>query len=130
MDKVLETSDGLRFKEKIAILDTFSVPNLIASRCIRTAMRLGSQMTKTNKVKGGGVTDGVGFSPAGKFLCAANYLDSDISMAFLVARRAYVLQNGIIVREGSVEILRDDPALREAYLGGAVKADMAEDVAT
>jgi hypothetical protein len=80
MDKVLETSDGLRFKEKIVILDTFSVPNLIASRCKRTAMRLGSQMTKTNEVKGGGVADGVGFSPAGKFLCAANYLDSDISI--------------------------------------------------
>ena len=30
MDKVVETSDGLRFKEKIVVLDTFSVPNLIA----------------------------------------------------------------------------------------------------
>ena len=29
-DKVVETSDGLRFKEKIVVIDTFSVPNLIA----------------------------------------------------------------------------------------------------
>ena len=29
-DKVVETPDGLRFKEKIVIIDTFSVPNLIA----------------------------------------------------------------------------------------------------
>ena len=29
-DKIVETPDGLRFKEKIVIVDTFSVPNLIA----------------------------------------------------------------------------------------------------
>ncbi len=57
-------------------------------------------------------------------------VEQNLAMAFLVARRAYVLQNGIIVREGSVESLRGDPVLREAYLGGAVEADMAEDVAT
>ena len=56
-------------------------------------------------------------------------VEQNLAMAFLVARRAYVLQNGVIVREGSVERLRGDPALREAYLGGAVEADMAQDAA-
>jgi branched-chain amino acid transport system ATP-binding protein len=53
----------------------------------------------------------------------------NLAMAFLVARRAYVLQNGIIVREGSVESLRDDPALHETYLGGAVESNMPQKVA-
>ena len=57
-------------------------------------------------------------------------VEQNLGMAFRVARRAYVLQNGVIVREGSVESLRGDPALSEAYLGGAVEADMAQDVAT
>ena len=57
-------------------------------------------------------------------------VEQNLGMAFQVARRAYVLQNGVIVREGSVESLRGDPALREAYLGGAVEADMAQGVST
>ena len=40
----------------------------------------GKTMTKTNEVEVGGVAEGVGFSPDGKYLYAANYLDSDISI--------------------------------------------------
>ena len=40
----------------------------------------GKTMTKTNEVDVGGVAEGVGFSPNGKYLYAANYLDSDISI--------------------------------------------------
>lgn len=40
----------------------------------------GKTMTKTNEVDVGEVAEGVGFSPDGKYLYAANYLDSDISI--------------------------------------------------
>ena len=34
-----------------------------------------------------------------------------------LAQRAYVMENGRIVLSGAAAALRDDPALRRAYLG-------------
>lgn len=51
-------------------------------------------------------------------------VEQNLEMAFQVAHRAYALQNGIIVREGSVAELRGDSALRDAYLGGGVKTEL------
>jgi branched-chain amino acid transport system ATP-binding protein len=34
-----------------------------------------------------------------------------------VADRAYVMETGRVMREGRVADLKDDPAVREAYLG-------------
>ena len=39
------------------------------------------------------------------------------SAAFSVADRGYVMETGHIVREGAVADLREDPAVRDAYLG-------------
>jgi branched-chain amino acid transport system ATP-binding protein len=33
------------------------------------------------------------------------------------ASRAYVIENGVVSREGPTADLRDDPAIRSAYLG-------------
>jgi ABC-type branched-subunit amino acid transport system ATPase component/ABC-type branched-subunit amino acid transport system permease subunit len=39
-----------------------------------------------------------------------------------ISDRAYILETGSIVREGSAAALADDPAIREAYLGGRASA--------
>jgi branched-chain amino acid transport system ATP-binding protein len=44
-------------------------------------------------------------------------VEQDVFAAFSVADRGYVMETGHIVREGPVAELRDDPAVREAYLG-------------
>jgi branched-chain amino acid transport system ATP-binding protein len=44
-------------------------------------------------------------------------VEQDVFAAFSVADRAYVMETGKIIREGKVSELKDDPAVREAYLG-------------
>jgi branched-chain amino acid transport system ATP-binding protein len=44
-------------------------------------------------------------------------VEQDVFAAFSVADRAYVMETGRIVREGAVADLREDPAVRDAYLG-------------
>jgi branched-chain amino acid transport system ATP-binding protein len=46
-------------------------------------------------------------------------VEQNATMALSVASRAYVLQNGSIVLEGSGEELLQSDAIRKAYLGGA-----------
>jgi branched-chain amino acid transport system ATP-binding protein len=46
-------------------------------------------------------------------------VEQNATMALSVASRAYVLQNGRIVLEGSGEELLQSDAIRKAYLGGA-----------
>jgi branched-chain amino acid transport system ATP-binding protein len=47
-------------------------------------------------------------------------VEQNVSQALKVADRAYVLERGRIVMAGDSAQLRDDPAVREAYLGGEV----------
>lgn len=44
-------------------------------------------------------------------------VEQNANMALSVAHRAYVLQTGSVVLEGTAATLRADPAIREAYLG-------------
>jgi len=44
-------------------------------------------------------------------------VEQDVHAAFQIADRAYVLEMGRIVREGSVRELAEDPEVRRAYLG-------------
>jgi branched-chain amino acid transport system ATP-binding protein len=44
-------------------------------------------------------------------------VEQDVFAAFSVADRAYVMETGKIIREGKVSELKDDPVVREAYLG-------------
>jgi branched-chain amino acid transport system ATP-binding protein len=44
--------------------------------------------------------------------------EQNVSKALEVADRAYVLQVGSVVREGDAAVLRRDPSIREAFLGG------------
>jgi branched-chain amino acid transport system ATP-binding protein len=44
-------------------------------------------------------------------------VEQDVFAAFSVADRGYVMETGRIVREGPVSELKDDPSVREAYLG-------------
>jgi branched-chain amino acid transport system ATP-binding protein len=44
-------------------------------------------------------------------------VEQDVFAAFSVADRGYVMETGRIVREGAVAELKNDPAVREAYLG-------------
>ena len=44
-------------------------------------------------------------------------VEQDVFAAFSVADRAYVMETGRVMREGRVSELKDDPAVREAYLG-------------
>jgi branched-chain amino acid transport system ATP-binding protein len=44
-------------------------------------------------------------------------VEQNATMALRIARRAYVLEVGNIVKEGAAGDLADDPAIREAYLG-------------
>jgi branched-chain amino acid transport system ATP-binding protein len=46
-------------------------------------------------------------------------VEQDVFAAFSVADRAYVMETGVIVREGPVTELADDQAVRDAYLGVA-----------
>ena len=41
------------------------------------------------------------------------------SMALSVSGRAYVIESGLVVKTAPARELADDPAVREAYLGGA-----------
>ncbi|MEM9906852.1 MAG: branched-chain amino acid ABC transporter ATP-binding protein/permease [Cyanobacteria bacterium P01_D01_bin.44] len=45
-------------------------------------------------------------------------VDQMASLALAIADRAYLLETGQIVRSGSAQALRDDPAIAEVYLGG------------
>jgi branched-chain amino acid transport system ATP-binding protein len=45
-------------------------------------------------------------------------VEQDAEVALLLASRAYVLETGRVVASGPAARLRDDPAVREAYLGG------------
>jgi branched-chain amino acid transport system ATP-binding protein len=44
-------------------------------------------------------------------------VEQDVFAAFSLADRAYVMETGRIVREGSVAELEQDAAVRKAYLG-------------
>jgi len=45
-------------------------------------------------------------------------VEQNAHMALSVAHRGYVLETGVIQMEGTAEELRDNPRVREAYLGG------------
>jgi branched-chain amino acid transport system ATP-binding protein len=49
-------------------------------------------------------------------------VEQNANLALQIAHEGYVLQTGRIVLQGSARELRDDPRIREAYLGGAVAA--------
>jgi branched-chain amino acid transport system ATP-binding protein len=44
-------------------------------------------------------------------------VEQDVFAAFTVADRGYVMETGRIVRQGPIAELKNDPAVREAYLG-------------
>ena len=44
-------------------------------------------------------------------------VEQNASMALSVANRAYVLQTGQVVLSGAAKELRENPLIREAYLG-------------
>jgi branched-chain amino acid transport system ATP-binding protein len=46
-------------------------------------------------------------------------VEQDVFAAFSIADRGYVMETGRIVREGPVRDLKNDPSVREAYLGVA-----------
>jgi branched-chain amino acid transport system ATP-binding protein len=48
-------------------------------------------------------------------------VEQNARMALKVAKRAYVLEMGQIVLEGSAEEIRNNPAVQDAYLGGQEK---------
>jgi branched-chain amino acid transport system ATP-binding protein len=45
-------------------------------------------------------------------------VEQNATQALRTARRGYVLETGHVVKEGSGQLLLDDPAVRAAYLGG------------
>jgi ABC-type branched-subunit amino acid transport system ATPase component len=49
-------------------------------------------------------------------------VEQNANLALQIAHEGYVLQTGRIVLQGPAALLRDDPRIREAYLGGAVAA--------
>jgi branched-chain amino acid transport system ATP-binding protein len=49
-------------------------------------------------------------------------VEQNANLALQVAHSGYVLQTGRIVLQGTAEVLRADPRIREAYLGGVVAA--------
>jgi branched-chain amino acid transport system ATP-binding protein len=49
-------------------------------------------------------------------------VEQNASLALEIAHEAYVLQTGRIVLSGSARELKDDPRVRDAYLGGAEAA--------
>lgn len=52
-------------------------------------------------------------------------VEQNASMALSIASRAYVLQTGVVVLSGTAKELREDPNIREAYLG-ELKVDNAK----
>jgi branched-chain amino acid transport system permease protein len=50
-------------------------------------------------------------------------VDQMATLALAVADRAYVLENGRIVKSGTAAELRQDTSIEEAYLGGGVAAE-------
>ncbi|MBV8851075.1 MAG: ABC transporter ATP-binding protein, partial [Methylobacteriaceae bacterium] len=44
-------------------------------------------------------------------------VEQNATLALAVASRVYVIENGLVTRDGSAATLRDDPAIRAAYLG-------------
>ena len=44
-------------------------------------------------------------------------VEQNVVQSLAIASRAYMLENGSIVLEGSAGVLRDDPQLKKAYLG-------------
>jgi branched-chain amino acid transport system ATP-binding protein len=49
-------------------------------------------------------------------------VEQNASLALEIAHEAYVLQTGKIVLSGSARALKDDPRIRDAYLGGSEAA--------
>jgi branched-chain amino acid transport system ATP-binding protein len=49
-------------------------------------------------------------------------VEQNANLALQIAHEGYVLQTGRIVLEGPAALLRDDPRIRDAYLGGAIAA--------
>lgn len=49
-------------------------------------------------------------------------VEQNARMALKIAQRAYVMETGQVVLEGSAEEIRNNPAVQEAYLGGREKA--------
>jgi branched-chain amino acid transport system ATP-binding protein len=49
-------------------------------------------------------------------------VEQNASLALGIAHEAYVLQTGKIVLSGSARTLKDDPRVRDAYLGGSEAA--------
>ena len=49
-------------------------------------------------------------------------VEQNANLALQIAHEGYVLQTGRIVLHGNAAELRDDPRIREAYLGGVVAA--------
>lgn len=45
-------------------------------------------------------------------------VEQNAGLALGVAQRAYLLEQGHLVREGTPEVLLEDPSVRRAYLGG------------
>ena len=52
-------------------------------------------------------------------------VEQNVRASLEIATRGYLLANGRIVGEGAATDLRDNPAVRQAYLGGAVPASQA-----
>ncbi len=50
-------------------------------------------------------------------------IEQEVTLAFSVCTRAYVLESGSIVAEGATADLRDAPELQEAYFGGHAGSD-------
>ena len=50
-------------------------------------------------------------------------VEQNARQALAIANRGYLLENGRIVGEASAAQLRDDPAVRRAYLGGGAQAN-------
>jgi branched-chain amino acid transport system ATP-binding protein len=49
-------------------------------------------------------------------------VEQNANLALQIAHDAYVLQTGRIVLQGAATELRNDPRIRDAYLGGALAA--------
>jgi len=49
-------------------------------------------------------------------------VEQNASLALEIAHEAYVLQTGRIVLSGPARVLKDDPRVRDAYLGGSEAA--------
>jgi branched-chain amino acid transport system ATP-binding protein len=50
-------------------------------------------------------------------------VEQNARLSLGIADRGYLLENGSILREDRAEVLRNDPAVQAAYLGGAAGAD-------